>query len=72
MISACEKAGGDIGMINALNILQEMKAVGVAPNIITYSAAISACEKAGGEQGRANARALLKDMNAMVFLHSMK
>ena len=36
----------------ALALLKEMRASGVAPNVITYNAAISACEK-GGQWERA-------------------
>ena len=61
-ISACEKAGGNDAMSNALTLLKEMKESKITPNTITYSAAISACEKAGGIDGMTNSLTLLKEM----------
>ena len=62
-ISACEKAGGNNSMTNALTLLKEMKESKITPNTITYNAATSACEKAGGVD--TNALTLLKEMKGL-------
>jgi pentatricopeptide repeat domain-containing protein 1 len=57
-ISACAQARN---WKKALQLLEEMQAKGVEPNVITYNATISACEKA---RNWAKALQLLEEMQA--------